>query len=202
MASSWNGTVSEWVQRFAGWFEARQPKELLVASTFFDLRRVAGTLDLEPLEAALSDTARHQVFLRYLAHAALELRPPSSLVLRLRESAEVDLKMQGLSPIVCLARCYGLEVGSRARNTRERLEAAVQAGLMGPEAFEGVSEAYRYLLGLRLRLQLRHLSEGRPPVNKVAFADLSGIERSRLKDSFRAVKSWQEKAAYHYQASY
>jgi CBS domain-containing protein len=202
MASKWNGTVSEWVQRFAGWFEARKPQELLEASTFFDFRRVAGSLELEPLEAALSTTAQHPVFLRYLAHAALDLRPPSSLTLRLRESSEIDLKMQGLSPIVYLARCYGLEIGSRAQNTRERMEAAVKAGLMSAEVFGTVSEAYKFLLGLRLRMQLRLLSEGKPVTNKVALSALSGIERSRLKDCFRTIKAWQEMAAYHYQASF
>ncbi|HET9551575.1 MAG TPA: DUF294 nucleotidyltransferase-like domain-containing protein [Anaeromyxobacteraceae bacterium] len=202
MASKWNGTCSEWVQRFAGWFEARKPQELLEASTFFDYRRVAGTLDLEPLDEALARTAQHPVFLRYLARAALDLRPPGSLMLRLRESAEVDLKMQGLAPIVYLARCYALEVGARSRSTRERIEAAVKEGLMSQEVFGAVFEAHRYLLGLRLRLQLRLLSEGRPVTNKVALRDLSAIERSRLKDSFRAIKSWQDMAAYHYQASF
>lgn len=202
MATTWNGTMSEWVQRFAGWFEARKPQELLEASTFFDIRRVAGLLDLEPLEEALCQTAQHPVFLRFLARAALELRPPNSLMMRLRESEPLDLKMQGLSPIVTLARCYGLEIGSRERNTRDRLEAAVTAGLMSREIFGTISEAYRFLLGLRLRLQLRLLAEGKPVVNKVALTELSGIERSRLKDSFRAVKAWQEMAAYHYQASF
>jgi CBS domain-containing protein len=35
--------------------------------------------------------------------------------------------------------------------------------------------------------------------NEVALSDLTAIERSRLKESFRAIKGWQEKAAYHYQ---
>jgi CBS domain-containing protein len=202
MASKWNGTVSEWVQRFAGWFEARKPQELLEASTFFDYRRVAGGLDIEPLEEALSQTAQHPGFLRFLARAALDLRPPGSLVLRLRESTEIDLKMQGLAPIVYLARCYALEIGSRARNTHERLEAAVKEGLMSQEVYGSVSEAYRFLMGLRLRLQLRLLSEGKPVVNKVLLHDLSAIERTRLKDSFRAIKGWQDMAAYHYQAGF
>jgi CBS domain-containing protein len=202
MACKWNGTTSEWGQRFAGWFEARKPQELLEASTFFDYRRVAGTLDLGPLDEALGRTAQHPVFLRYLARAALDLRPPGSLVLRLRESAEVDLKMQGLAPIVYLARCYALEVGSASRSTRERLQAALDEGLMSQEVFGAVSEAHRYLLGLRLRLQLRLLSEGRAVTNKVALRDLSAIERSRVKDSFRAIKSWQDMAAYHYQTSF
>jgi CBS domain-containing protein len=202
MATQWNGTVSEWVQRFAGWFEARKPQELLEASTFFDFRSVGGGLDLEPLEAALRGTAQHPVFLRYLARAALDLRPPSSLLLRLRESTELDLKMQGLAPIVLLARCYALEIGSPERNTHARLAAAVKAGLMSPEVFNVVGEAYKFLLGLRLRRQLTLVAAGKPAINKVALSDLTALERSRLKDAFRAIKGWQDMAAYHYQASF
>ncbi len=202
MARNWLGTMSEWLQRFAAWFESRQPQELLEASTFFDFRKVGGALDLEPLEEALGGTARHPVFLRYLARAALDLRPPNALLLRLRESAALDLKMQGLAPIVLLARCYGLEIGSRERNTRARLEAAVRAGLMSQEVFAVVGEAYKFLLGLRLREQLKQASGGKPVVNRLAFGDLSAIERSRLKDAFRAIRSWQDMAAYHYQASF
>jgi CBS domain-containing protein len=202
MARNWLGTTSEWLQRFAGWFEARKPQELLEASTFFDFRKVGGALDLGPLEAALASTAQHPIFLRYLARAALDLRPPNSLMLRLRESKELDLKMQGLAPIVLLARCYGLEIGSAERNTQARLEAAVKAGLMSQEVFNVVSGAYRFLLGLRLRRQLKLAAEGKPPGTRLAFSDLTAIERSRLKDAFRAVKSWQDMAAYHYQASF
>jgi CBS domain-containing protein len=30
------------------------------------------------------------------------------------------------------------------------------------------------------------------------LSDLTSIERSRLKDAFRAISDWQEMAAYHY----
>jgi len=84
---------------------------------------------------------------------------------------------------------------------QQRLEDAARAGLMDESLHAGVSEAYRFLLGLRLRVQLRRLAEGKAPSSEVALAELSGIERSRLKDAFRAVKTWQERAAYHYQAT-
>ena len=35
-------------------------------------------------------------------------------------------------------------------------------------------------------------------VNTVSLAALSSIERSRLKDSLRAIREWQDLAAYHY----
>jgi CBS domain-containing protein len=90
-------------------------------------------------------------------------------------------------------------VGSRARATLERLDAARAAGTMAEGTHAAVSEAYRFFLALRLGLQLRAFAEHRPLVDTVTLRELSGAERTRLKDSLRAVREWQEKATYHYQ---
>jgi CBS domain-containing protein len=111
---------------------------------------------------------------------------------------DIDLKLRGISPIVFLARPYALEVGSRARNTLERLDAAVDAGLIGNDVRSTLRESYKFLLALRLRMQLAMVDEGRTPTNEVSLSDLTSIERSRLKDSLRAVRAWQETAAFHY----
>jgi CBS domain-containing protein len=145
---------------------------------------------------------RNPLFLRFLARTAVEHQPPGSVGLRLGAGATADLKAHGILPVVFLARCYGLEVGTRARATLDRLDAAAAAGLLSQEAHEGVGLAYRFLLGLRLRHQLRELAEGRVPTSVVRLADLSAIERSRLKESFRAIKRWQERAAFHYRTDF
>lgn len=203
MANRWHGPLSEWTQRFQGWIEEPRPQALMESSIFFDFRRVAGPLDLEPLEAVLGKAAERPLFLRHLAKAALEFSPPNSFMLRLRgDSSTVDLKRQGIAPIVFLARCHALEAGARARNTFERLDTATRAGLMEEDNRAVISEAYRFLLGLRLRLQLRLLSEGKPATSKVALSELSVIERGRLKDSLHAINRWQETAAYHFQTGF
>jgi CBS domain-containing protein len=201
MARQWHGTLSDWTQRFAGWIEVPTPQAILVASIFFDYRRVGGELDLEPLEKVVARAADRPVFLRLLTQDALRFHPPPQLLLRLRgASSTVDLKMHGISPVVFLARRYALGAGVPARNTLDRLEAAARAGLMDEDELASVSEAYRFLLGLRLRLQLRMVAEGKPPQNTVALADLPATERSRLKDAFRAIRRWQEAAAYGFHA--
>jgi len=199
MAKSWHGPLSEWSARFEGWIDVPTPKALLVASIFFDFRRVGGQLDLEPLERILARAAQRAVFLRLLAKDALGFHPPPMLLLRLRgESSVVDLKFHGISPIVAMARRFALEAGSRARSTFTRLEASVRAGLIEEESAATVAETYRFLLALRLRLQLRMAADGKPVTNKVTLAELGAIERSRLKDAFRAIKSWQEKSAFQF----
>ena len=39
----------------------------------------------------------------------------------------------------------------------------------------------------------------RPLADSVRLRELSGADRTRLKDSLRAIREWQEKATYHYQ---
>ena len=199
MARNWLGTVAEWRERFRTWIHQPSQQGLLEAAIFFDHRRVAGRLDLEPLQEEVAAAGDQPIFLRAMAAEALRFAPPQMLLLRMRGGASVvDLKKQGISPIVFLARCYALETRSRARHTLDRIDAAVRAGLLDAEAGGNVSEAYRFLVGLRLRLQLRMLVAGRPVVDEVALSELTPLERTRLKESFRAVKAWQDLAAYHH----
>jgi CBS domain-containing protein len=199
MATRWNGPLREWRERFRAWLVEPHPQALLDAAIFFDHRRAAGALDVAPLQAIVADAADLPVFLRAMAEQALRFHPPPALLLRVRGgSSTVELKRHGLSPVTFLARCYALELGASERSTLDRLAAAERAGRMDPELRETVAEAYRFLLGLRLRLQLRRLAEGRPPGDEVALSELSPVERSRIKESFRAIRGWQELAAHRY----
>jgi CBS domain-containing protein len=199
MARDWNQTVTGFVDQFDRWVAEPGPQTLMKAAIFVDYRKVSGALDLARFESSVQRLSKNRIFLATLAKAALDARPPPSLVLRLKgESSEVNLKTHGITPIVHLARCYGLEVGSERRNTLERLDAAVRAGLMGANVRAMVGEAFRFLLGLRLRLQLRAVADSKEVTNFVPMAELTAIERSRLKDSFGAIRDWQEKASYHY----
>jgi CBS domain-containing protein len=199
MATRWQGSVEEWVGRFRGWLDQPTPKALLEASIFFDLRPVHGHLDLAPLRAVVGRARGARTFLSAMAKSALTFRVPSGLGLRLRsEASRFDMKLKGISPIVFLARVYGLEAGARTSNTLDRLRASVDAGLIARDTCETLSEAYRFLLRVRLRVQLQTISRGEPPSNAVSLSDLSSMERSRLRDAFRAVEVWHEHAGYHY----
>jgi CBS domain-containing protein len=196
MARRWHQTVSAWTEEIERCIAERPAR----AGLYYDLRHAVGPLDIRPLLDALDRGARTRLLVRTLAREALSHEPPQTLLLRLRgESSVVDLKRQGVLPIVLLARCYAMEAGSPARNTLDRLDAARDAGLMAPGLHGEIEEAYRFVAGLRLRVQLRMLSEHRPVTDEVRLSELSAVERGRLKDAFRVVRAWQEKAAYHHQ---
>jgi CBS domain-containing protein len=203
MARNWNGTLSEWRQRFSGWIDSPQPRALLEAAIFFDYRRVDGALDLASLDDLVADSVDRPVFLRFLARQAMDFRPPPTLLLRLRGDAPaIDLKLQGIAPIVQVARCYGLEARAKGRGTLERLEAAAQAGVADPAVVEAAADAFRFLLGLRLRLQLRAISEGGAVEERTTSSNLAAVERGHLKEALRAIRTLQERAAFHYRLDF
>jgi CBS domain-containing protein len=199
MATRWRRPLAAWEVAFARWLETPEPQALLEAEIFLDFRRVHGDLSIEPLERILLSGAGHPVFLFQLARAATRFRPPLRPIGRIRaEHGEVDLKRGGLAAIVLLARLGALTAGSLARGTLERLDAAAGAGALGPDTVEAVGDAFRFLLRLRLREQLRSLDAGRDPGNSVRVESLSPLERRRLREAFKAVADAQRSVALRY----
>ncbi|HEX6850243.1 MAG TPA: putative nucleotidyltransferase substrate binding domain-containing protein [Candidatus Polarisedimenticolaceae bacterium] len=196
MATRWRKPLASWVATFRGWIETPEPRALLEALNFFDFRPVHGTLDLAPLHQLVLDAGREKVFLAHFARASLGLRPPLGAFRHIREDdGGVDLKKGGIVPIVSLARLYALEAGSASRPTLDRLEDAARAGTLSGEGAATLAEAFRFLLGLRLREQLRALRDGRRPSHRIPLESLSSLERSQLKDVFVAIRQIQEAAA-------
>jgi CBS domain-containing protein len=193
-AGEWHGTVTEWRAGIEDALEMH-PHD---AGVYFDLRRVTGALDVAPLEAVLATAHQRRNLVRTLAKASLAFRPPAKLVVRVR-SPSVDLKTEAILPVALLARCYAVELGCPARSTLARIEAARAAGLIGEQAAATISSSYRFLLELRLRWNLRQVASGTPRSDVLSLSAISAVERNRLKDGLRAIRAWQEKAAYRYQ---
>ena len=111
------------------------------ASILFDYRRSAGPLEAERTFAEVIGSSPHRPrFLRQMARQAVDARPPARVDGRL-----VDVKDDGLTPIVNLARSYALECGVGQPRTLERLELAAARGRIDDETWEGLTEAFRLL---------------------------------------------------------
>lgn len=196
MATRWCHPLEHWRRRFAGWIQQPEPVALLEASNFFDLRVVAGGLDLAPLEAAIRSGGESRLFLAHLARAALEFRPPIGLLHRIRDSPEgVDVKSGALMPIVGLARVYALEAGEPQGSTLKRLDAARRASVLSEESAGLLASAFRFAFALRLRTQLVARRSGAPIGNRVHLDALSPGERRHLKEAFLAVQKMQSATA-------
>ena len=218
MATRWRKPLAAWQETFRGWVEAPEPQALIEAEVFLDFRKVHGDLSTEPLERLLLAGAERRLFLVQLARAATRFGPPLSLFGRIRADADperraplarlgrargdgrdVDLKRGGIAAVVLLGRLYALAARSSARPTLERLEAAAAARTLSRGRAEGLADAFRLLMRLRLREQLRRVAAGGTADNRVALDDLSPLEQRRLWDAFRVIQEQQRAAAQTFQ---
>jgi len=198
-------TAGEWQARFALWIEHGAPQDLLAASIYFDLRPIAGQLELaQPLHAMLlSAPGRVPRFIKQMADNALTHRAPLDWLgaLETRDDGGrewLDLKLRGTALFVDIARLYTLAHGIDASTTRARLIATAHA-LRAPSV-EGESwvAAFEFLQMLRLRVQFDDVAASTRP-NEVDVAALNPIDRRVLKESVRVARSLQQRAELDYQ---
>ncbi|MBK7189860.1 MAG: CBS domain-containing protein [bacterium] len=202
MATNWNKPLAAWEETIRGWIDEPTPDNLMVSSIFFDYRAVAGTLDVSALDDRITAAAGNQLFMAHLARVSLRFKPPLGLFQQIQATDDkVDLKKRSIAPIVAAARVYGLEAGTRARPTRERLEAAIEAGVVSRDLGQTLIETYRFLLQLRLREQLAAVAGGGAPDNDVNLKALSSLQRRHLKDAFGVIREMQGAVARRYRTS-
>ena len=191
VASRWHAELGTWCRRLEAWMDDPEPQAVLSAATLADVRRIAGRLDLGSLEAALARAADHPRFLRELARAALQFRPPASVLVRL---GLAELDRAAVAPAILLARVYGLAARSPARGTCARLRAARDAGLLGGDAADAAAAAFRFLVELRFRNDLR----AGKAAGSLRLGPLPPREREGTLRAVRAILQLRERAAHRF----
>lgn len=202
-ADRWRQPMSVWRGYFRKWIGKPTDEAQMLASVMFDLRAIAGeatlldTLQAETLAAA----RKNSIFRAHMVRNSLKHQPPLGLfrgfaLIRSGENKDrIDMKHAGVVPIVDLGRLYALGAGLSAVNTRERLEAARDAGVISASGARDLLDAYDLIADMRLEHQARLIREGRKPDNFMSPAALSDLERNHLKDAFGVVKTMQSAAA-------
>ncbi|WP_136442546.1 DUF294 nucleotidyltransferase-like domain-containing protein [Pacificoceanicola onchidii] len=203
-ASRWRQPVSVWKTYFKGWIAKPTSEAQMLASVMFDLRPIGGTVSLfEDLqEQTLDLAAKNSIFVAHMVSNSLKHQPPLGLLRGFAtiKSGEhkntLDLKHNGVVPVVDLGRVYALQGGLTAVNTRARLEAAQAAGVLSSSGGRDLLDAYDLIAETRLEHQATQIKAGHAPNNYLAPANLSDFERSHLRDAFVVVKSLQSAAGH------
>ena len=208
MASNvrWCQPLTAWRSYIGAWIgDPLADDHLLLASTCLDFRPVAGS---DGLARALRDEVRTQTrawrsYPRHLAKVAVSHGPPLGLFGRFileRKDGDrgINVKLNGMLPLVNALRAYAIDLGLEETNTLDRLAAAAAAGCFTHGETEEARRAYETLFHLRLGHQLARIAAGQPPDN---FLDPRALDREvqrRLKEAFRAVRRVQGKVAMRY----
>ncbi|SNY91217.1 CBS domain-containing protein [Cohaesibacter sp. ES.047] len=195
----WCQPVSVWRGYFNKWIDKPDPMAQMLASVMFDLRPIAGDASLFHglYQETLDRAKKNSIFRAHMIANSLNHTPPLSffrgfaLIKKGEHKDTLDLKLNGIVPIVDLARAYALEGAIAAANTRERLLEAKELGVISNAGAQDLIDAYDLIFETRLDHQARQIREGQKPDNYMSPAALSELERNHLKDAFIVIKTLQ-----------
>ena len=171
----------------------------MLASVMFDLRPIGGDQSLfASLQTdTLSAASKNSIFTAHMIANSLKHTPPLGLLRGLATIRSgdhrntLDLKHNGVVPVVDLGRIYTLQGQLRPVNTRARLEAATKAGVLSTSGGADLLDAYDLIAETRLEHQAAQVKAGEKPSNYLDPSNLSDFERSHLRDAFVVVKTMQ-----------
>lgn len=202
MASNaeWRQPLNVWHNYFSKWITQPEPKALMLSSIFFDMRPVYGdsSLFIDLQREMLKLAKNNQLFISHLVHNALKHKPPLGffrnfmMVQDDEHKNSLNLKHRGVVPIVDIARVLALKYGLKETNTIERLDAAYQCKALSNEMHGNLIDALEFISSLRIRHQAKQIRMGVAADNFLPVEELSGLERSHLKDSFSIIKTMQQ----------
>jgi CBS domain-containing protein len=197
MASNpkWRQPLNVWQNYFNRWITVPEEKALMHANIFFDLRSVYGLTGLvDELKASIrSDARRNELFLALMAKNAMNYQPPLGFFRQfvLEKSGDhkntLDLKLNGIMPIVEIARIRALAAGEVRITTRNRLRAAAKAGEITESDAANLIDALDFIEKLRMEHQSRQMHAGKRPDNHLSPEELSALVRQNLKSAFSQV---------------
>jgi CBS domain-containing protein len=197
-------SLEEWQQRYNQWLRSNSPQALLDATIYFDFRPLYGDESLtDELAAWLGkNVPSANLFLRFMAEAALSVKPPLGLIRDFTFDAHkdfphtIDLKTCGTRLFVDAARILALANGIDATSTPERLRAAAERGKLGRDDSGAIIDGFFFMQQLRLRVQ----QEGTPMglANRIDPEKLNELDRFVLKEAFKQAKKLQGRIQMDY----
>jgi CBS domain-containing protein len=200
MASNprWCQPASTWADYFRRWMGEPRPEQVLAACIFFDLRPLAGAVELgEGLRRLLQHEAPGQrAFLGLLARDVASQRVPLTwlgnvaVTRRGPHRGRVDIKA-GAQPVVGAARLDALVLGLATTNTIDRLREAGARGVYRDDEVREITDAYQHLVRLRLIHQLEQVAHGEQIDNAVDPRRLSHANALLFRDALKTISRVQ-----------
>jgi CBS domain-containing protein len=202
----WRQTETIWTGYYKKWINTPEPKALMLSSIFFDVRVVRGDKSLlrNIQKIILPMTKNNQLFLAHMTANSLQHKTPLGffrdfvLVDEAEHKDTLDLKHNGIVPIIDIARIYALAEGLKTVNTQERLKQAAGSPSLSKDGAENLLDAFEFISDLRMEHQAEQIRKGEAADNFLPPKSLSRLQRAHLKDAFKVVQVMQESLSHRY----
>ncbi|WP_394147765.1 DUF294 nucleotidyltransferase-like domain-containing protein [Shewanella atlantica] len=195
----WRLTLTQWQQRFDKWVNTPEPKALMHASIFFDMRSVYGPSSLfdSLQDRVLAQTKDNDIFLAGMTANSLQESPPLGFFKKFvlerdgREVKGIDLKHKGNALINDIARVYALSAGIKEVNTAKRIRALMESNIMNRKDALNLADAHEFIAHMRLSNQGYQYTHSQDLSNYLIPQNLSSLVRHQLRDAFKVVHDAQ-----------
>ena len=199
---AWSKPLPEYLADFRHWIALPDETAHMNVAIIYDAQAVAGDAQLlDKAKTALIDLIRgEQAFLAHFARAIDAFDTPIGLFNKLITSEgagdALDLKKGGIFPIVHGVRSMAIAHGILERSTDKRIARLRDLGVLKTEFTNDLSQAFRFLLMLRLDGQLAAAAGASGSL--VRPAQLSSMERQLLRDALHVVKEFRDIVRHHF----
>ncbi len=182
-------------------------EEILQTMIFFDFRSIYGRYDfaMRATEFIAECLAQRESFLKDMAETAVRHVTPLGFFKRLvveksgEHKNQLNLKLNGLTPLVDAVRTLSLDQRIFETNTLDRLSALVEKGFLPQGEADDLRDAFNVIMLVRIRHHVGAINRGGEPDNYVNPGELGIIQRTMLKEAFKAIDKLQRMLASRYE---
>jgi CBS domain-containing protein len=199
---AWSKPLSDYLADFRRWIALPDRAAHISVAIIYDAQAVAGDARLlNQAKMELIDLIHgEQAFLTHFARAVDAFGTPIGLFNNLITSEgagdALDLKKGGIFPVVHGVRSFAIERGLLETSTDKRIARLHDLGVLRADFARDLSQAFRFLLMLRLDGQLAESAGASGTLVKPA--QLSSMERQLLRDALHVVKEFREIVRHHF----
>jgi CBS domain-containing protein len=181
-------------------------EEILQTFIFFDFRPIFGQYDftIRITEFISECLQQRKSFLRDMAETAVLHETPLGFFKRLvvEKSGEhrnqMNLKVNGLTPLVDAVRTLALDHRIFETNTLDRLSALAERDLFSQAEADDLRDAFNVIMLVRIHHHVRAINRRGEPDNYINPEELSIIQRTMLKEAFKAIDKMQRMLELRY----
>ena len=197
---AWRMSAADFAQTARRWLAMPEADSLMNLAIFMDAHAVSGDARLlDAVKASLMQVATDSdALLARFAGAIDAFGGSVGWWNRLLGDAgeRLNLKKEGIFPLVHGVRSLALAGRLDATGTVERIEALVQRGDLSADMGRELTESLHFFMSLKLKAGLAELDRQQPVSGAVDAKALSSFERDLLKDTLGVVKRF--KAQLHH----
>jgi len=204
----WVLSLEEWKKQFHSWIINSDPKSIMEAGIFFDLRCIFGNKDLtEDLQNYIFQISENKAaFFQHLANPVIKYKSAINLFGNIvgdttdEDKISLDIK-KIIFPITSFIRIYALKNKITETNSLARLERLNSLNQIKKNLYNEINVSYNYLMLMRFRFQTNDLLKKRTPDNLVEIEELTDIEKTTIKKIISEISNLQTQLNFDFKGN-